>query len=79
MKGKQTMNPDDDIEEAAAQMDEDFEDYKKKMAVGAYPEAADVEEDVKKMQEKTQLAQRKRTGGWRSLTSLPRNESSNVN
>jgi hypothetical protein len=46
------MNPDDDIEEAAAQMDEDFEDYKKKMAVGAYPEAEDVEEDVRKMQEK---------------------------
>jgi hypothetical protein len=46
------MNPDDDIEEVAAQMEKDFEDYKKKTAVGAYPEAEDVDEDVRKMQEK---------------------------
>ena len=42
------MNPNDDIKE---QMDKDFEDYKKKMAEGAYPEAEDVEEDVRKMKE----------------------------
>lgn len=33
------------------QMDKDFEDYKEKMAQGAYTEAEDVEEDVRKMKE----------------------------
>ena len=33
------------------QMDKDFEDYKKKMAEGAYPEAENVEEQVRKKKE----------------------------
>ena len=46
------MNPDDyDVEEAIQQIDEDFKDYKEKMAMGAYPEAEKVEEDVRHMQE----------------------------
>jgi hypothetical protein len=42
------MNPDDDI---AGQMDKDFEDYKKKMAEGMYPEAERVEQEVREMKE----------------------------
>jgi hypothetical protein len=43
------MNTDDDIKE---QMNKDFEDYKKKMAEGTYPEAEFVEEDVRRLKEK---------------------------
>jgi hypothetical protein len=43
------MNPDDDTIE---QMDTDFEDYKKKVAEGSYPEEEFVEEDVRRLKEK---------------------------
>ena len=45
---KPPLETQDDIME---QMDKDFEDYKKKMAEGAYPEEENVEEDVRKMKE----------------------------
>ena len=40
-----------DIDDAWEQIEKDFEDYLDKMAGGAYPEAEDVEEDVRKMKE----------------------------
>jgi len=40
-----------DIDDAWEQIEKDFEDYLDKMAAGAYPEAEDVEEDVRKMKE----------------------------
>jgi hypothetical protein len=50
---KETMNPDGDIQqEIREQMDKDFEDYKKRLAEGTYPEAQQVEEDVRQWKER---------------------------
>jgi hypothetical protein len=46
---KKEQNPNDDITE---QMDKDFEDYKKLMAAGAYPEAEQVERSVREMKQR---------------------------
>jgi hypothetical protein len=50
-KPPEEAQPQVTTDEIWEQMDKDFEHYKEKMAEGAYPEAEDVEEDVRKMKE----------------------------